>query len=78
MSKRVDPAAYEHRLRAHQIDEILAYKRQVQRGRIADFKAAFDLLSKISWFDKYGFEAREELVNRAEIKIYEPGDLIIQ
>ena len=77
MSKRVESEAYRRRLRAPQVDELLAYKGQVQRGRIADFKPAFDLLSKIPWFGKYDFGVREKLVNRAVIKVYEPGALII-
>ena len=50
----------------------------MQRGRIADFKDTFDTLSKIPWFEKYNFEMRERLVNKAAIKVYEPGGTIIQ
>ena len=50
----------------------------MQRGRIADFKDCFDLLSKIPWFEKYNVELRERLVNKAEVRIYEPGERIIQ
>ena len=49
------------------------YKRQVQKGKIADFKDSFEILSKIHWFERFSFEMREKLVNKADIVIYEPG-----
>ena len=78
MSKRIESEAFKHRLRISQIQTLIAYKRQVQKGKIADFKDSFEILSKIHWFEMFSFEMREKLVNKADIVIYEPGDVIIK
>ena len=78
MNKRIESEAFKHRLRVSQIQTLLLYKRQVSKGKIADFKDSFDILSKIHWFERFNFEMREKLVNKAEIVIYEPGDVIIE
>ena len=57
---------------------ILTYKEDIRQRRIPDFKPVFDILSKIEWFEQFKFNERQQLVQRADIQFYEPGQPIFK
>jgi hypothetical protein len=69
---------FENRLKLSEVAIIFEYKDKLSHGKIPDFRETYNVLDQVTWFKQYPYITRQELMQKAQLKVYEPGDEIFR